>query len=181
MGNDNRNQVIIDEIKHWKQNKLLPAEYCDFLLALYTYGEGVEESASTKRDLVRNSLFLYADVVLLILLLPISLFLLVFFQYDLWIEMVIFLGMMLLIAGHLYWYNKKHQTLIHIPIMLLFLVLLIATISLFHTLFGQGVVLISTIFFHCIIWVVVGIIYRYYYLVASGVIGTILLLTIMFL
>ncbi len=37
--NDRKKTLIISEIKYWKQNKLLPAHYCDFLIALYAQGE----------------------------------------------------------------------------------------------------------------------------------------------
>ncbi|GAA0362701.1 hypothetical protein [Bacillus horti] len=35
---DQKTKVVIQEIKYWKKNKLLPEHYCDFLLALYTEG-----------------------------------------------------------------------------------------------------------------------------------------------
>ena len=37
---EERTQIIVDEIKYWREHKLLPAVYCDFLIALYTKGEG---------------------------------------------------------------------------------------------------------------------------------------------
>ncbi|GIO23112.1 hypothetical protein [Oceanobacillus sp. J11TS1] len=36
MYNQEKNQVIIQEILKWKENRLLSEEHCDFLLALYT-------------------------------------------------------------------------------------------------------------------------------------------------
>lgn len=38
-----KKQIIISEIQYWKENKLLPAQYCDFLIMLYAQGEEVEE------------------------------------------------------------------------------------------------------------------------------------------
>lgn len=35
---EQRKETIIREIKYWKQSKLLPDTYCDFLLTLYTEG-----------------------------------------------------------------------------------------------------------------------------------------------
>src|SRR5690625_2139447 len=35
---DERTNIIINEIYYWKQHKLLPETYCDYLLALYTKG-----------------------------------------------------------------------------------------------------------------------------------------------
>ncbi|MBS2969726.1 hypothetical protein J9317_13215 [Metabacillus sp. KIGAM252] len=62
-----RKQIIIDEIKHWKINKLLPETYCDFLLALYTGGKQEEPVKKKKRSAL---IMPY----LILLLLPLSLF-----------------------------------------------------------------------------------------------------------
>ncbi|MED4537156.1 hypothetical protein P9243_11840, partial [Heyndrickxia coagulans] len=35
---DKRKQIIVNEIKMWKETKMIPQEYCDFLLAIYTEG-----------------------------------------------------------------------------------------------------------------------------------------------
>lgn len=42
---DDRKLIIIKEIKHWKRNQLLPNRYCDFLIALYTHGEGIDRKS----------------------------------------------------------------------------------------------------------------------------------------
>ncbi|HLR14449.1 MAG TPA: hypothetical protein VK144_01400 [Bacillota bacterium] len=39
-------EIIVQEIKYWKEHHLLPEESCDFLLALYTQGE---QSVSVER------------------------------------------------------------------------------------------------------------------------------------
>ena len=38
-----RKQIILNEITFWKQNKLLPEHYCDFLMTLYTEGNQEDE------------------------------------------------------------------------------------------------------------------------------------------
>ena len=38
-----KKQIILNEILFWKQNKLLPEQYCDFLLKLYTEGEDIKQ------------------------------------------------------------------------------------------------------------------------------------------
>lgn len=40
---DQRKQIILNEITFWKQNKLLPDHYCDFLMTLYTEGNYEQE------------------------------------------------------------------------------------------------------------------------------------------
>ncbi|GAA0457644.1 hypothetical protein [Alkalibacillus silvisoli] len=180
MGNGDHKQVIIDEIKHWKQSKLLPAEYCDFLLALYTYGEGVEESTEPKQRRSHH-VFFYIDIVLLLLLLPLSLILMIVYQFGMALDILIYTVILLVISFHIYWYKRKSKSLIHIPIMLFFLVLLISTISIIHSLYGQGFVLNTAVIFHCLLWIVTGFVFRYHYLIASGFIGVILFMIFIFL
>lgn len=45
---DQRKKIILNEITFWKQNKLLPGHYCDFLMTLYTEGN-YEEDAERKQ------------------------------------------------------------------------------------------------------------------------------------
>ena len=35
-----RREIIVSEISYWEENRLLPAHYCQYLLTLYTEGEG---------------------------------------------------------------------------------------------------------------------------------------------
>jgi hypothetical protein len=44
---DQKTQTVINEIKYWKNNKLLPDHYCDFLITLYT--EGSENSIKSRK------------------------------------------------------------------------------------------------------------------------------------
>ena len=44
--NESRKQIIINEIIYWKKNRMLPEHYCDFLLALYTKGNGLQDQSS---------------------------------------------------------------------------------------------------------------------------------------
>ena len=55
--NESRKQIIINEIIYWKKNRMLPEHYCDFLLALYTKGNGLQDQ-SQKSRLRKNILLL---------------------------------------------------------------------------------------------------------------------------
>ena len=48
---ENRIETIVNEIHYWKEHRLLPGEYCDFLLALYTQGQ----RDSSDRDIEFNN------------------------------------------------------------------------------------------------------------------------------
>jgi uncharacterized membrane protein len=45
--NAQRKKIIMTEINYWKQNKLLPEHYCDFLITLYTEGNHEQENSAT--------------------------------------------------------------------------------------------------------------------------------------
>lgn len=44
--NQDQKKLILQEIRHWRESKLLPAEYCDFLMNLYAEGESLSAEQS---------------------------------------------------------------------------------------------------------------------------------------
>ncbi|MDZ5712195.1 hypothetical protein [Jeotgalibacillus haloalkalitolerans] len=50
-----RKETIVNEINYWKQNKLLPDSYCDFLMNLYTSGEGEFEEVKELKHKQRKN------------------------------------------------------------------------------------------------------------------------------
>ncbi|MEM5598685.1 hypothetical protein AAHB53_24595 [Niallia circulans] len=56
---DQRKTIIVKEIAYWKENKMLPEHYCDYLLTLYTEGNGVEENTISKKEGVSYFLLYY--------------------------------------------------------------------------------------------------------------------------
>ena len=64
--NAQRKAIIIGEIKYWKESKLLPAQYCDYLLALYTEGEQVptDSKLSQRRGNGLTILFMLLNLIL---------------------------------------------------------------------------------------------------------------------
>ncbi|MCR2820420.1 hypothetical protein [Lederbergia panacisoli] len=49
--NDKRKKIILNEISFWKQNKMLPEHYCNYLIALYTEGEEQLQAKVEKRNI----------------------------------------------------------------------------------------------------------------------------------
>ncbi|WP_339250599.1 hypothetical protein NSQ43_12295 [Sporosarcina sp. FSL W8-0480] len=49
-----RKKTIITEIKYWKENKLLPEHYCDFLITLYTQGEQERDISASDAILINR-------------------------------------------------------------------------------------------------------------------------------
>ncbi|MCM3710868.1 hypothetical protein [Sporosarcina luteola] len=97
--NVQRKKIIIAEINYWKQNKLLPEHYCDFLLTLYTQGDHELEISATdallskeeKKDKTRVILLQFLYIVIAFAVLGTSL--------KLW--ELFFAGQMMLLVGFL--------------------------------------------------------------------------------
>ncbi|WP_440898184.1 hypothetical protein ACS127_15190 [Amphibacillus sp. Q70] len=69
--NGQRKATIINEIKYWKENRLLPDEYCDYLLALYTEGEeNLEETEAQIGIMGKINIFSLLFIILNLTLAP---------------------------------------------------------------------------------------------------------------
>src|SRR5690625_4344381 len=79
-----RKRIIIEEINYWKDHKLLPEEQCNFLLALYTQGEGQERHLQTT---YKRPFIIY--LLLLILLIPFSIIITNFTQISLTLQIIL--------------------------------------------------------------------------------------------
>jgi hypothetical protein len=86
---DQKTQTVINEIRYWKKNKLLPDHYCDFLITLYTEGS---ENSIKSRKFGKFTYLLYTIAILLSIVL-IS-FLVLYFS-DFLKQMQISLGLFL--------------------------------------------------------------------------------------
>ena len=124
--NESRKQIIINEIIYWKKNRMLPEHYCDFLLALYTKGNGLQDQSEKSR--------LRKNILLLFILIPIGIFLFYFTELSLTLQIVF--GFILIIMGILLtFYSAKRGMLFQIPlIMTAFLLLFVSVqITVIHT------------------------------------------------
>ncbi|MBM7604727.1 hypothetical protein JOC75_002730 [Metabacillus crassostreae] len=171
MDKDKKN-IIINEIHQWKDNKLLPETYCDFLLALYTEGnqennEQVEVKKKKKR-LPTFDGFLYAFIMILVIA---SLLFTNFTEIAYLMQMVILSFLLIgsfLVTAYFIRKGKSFQ----VPLSLTFIQLLISSIALSDFFasgndFILGLIIIS----NCLVWLTFGVILRILYLSISGILG----------
>ncbi|TXC89974.1 hypothetical protein FS935_12970 [Metabacillus litoralis] len=170
MDKDKKN-IIINEIHQWKDNKLLPETYCDFLLALYTEGnQENNEHVEVKKKKKRISLidgFLYAFIMILVIA---SLFT-NFTEITYLMQMVILSFLLIgssLVTAYFIRKGKSFQG----PLSLTFIQLLISSIALSDFFasgndFILGLIVIS----NCLVWLTFGVILRILYLSISGILG----------
>jgi hypothetical protein len=166
--NESRKQIIINEIIYWKKNRMLPEHYCDFLLALYTKGNGLQNQSEKSR--------LRKNILLLFILIPIGIFLFYFTELSLTLQIVF--GFILIIMGILLtFYSTKRGMLFQIPlIMTAFLLLFVSVqITVIHTSDDSSMLYI-VLAINCFIWIFTGLKLKQIYFTISGTAGLILLI-----
>ncbi|MCT1903893.1 hypothetical protein [Oceanobacillus sojae] len=85
MNNQEKNQLIIQEILKWKENHLLPEKQCDFLLALYTKGGEIEISGPNDTKKQNTSLSIWIKLhFIFILIILVSVISLDYYFHSLW-------------------------------------------------------------------------------------------------
>lgn len=171
-----RKDVIVNEIHYWKQHKLLPTEYCDFLLALYTEGEEEESNAgSNKKAFPIRSLGSSLYVILLLSLLPVSFLVIHFTELSILMQTGIITFILLFVFLNIWFFSKKNSIYIHIAIIVFLLILFLHTVHLFNTLMSGMWPVYITIIVNCVLWIAIGFKKRLIYLISSGFIGLVVL------
>lgn len=95
--NAQRKKIIMAEINYWKQNKLLPEHYCDFLITLYTQGDHEQEISATDAVLSKEKKKMNTRVILVQFLYILIAFAVLGISLKLWT--LYFSGKMMLLVG----------------------------------------------------------------------------------
>ncbi|QTC43535.1 hypothetical protein I7V34_09990 [Bacillus sp. V3] len=168
-----REAVIINEIKFWKQNNMLPDQYCDYLLALYTNGsEHIPESTENKGT---RNLHIIA-IIISVSIISISLFVIYFTELSVVLQTAILTGFVVLLFGIRNYYTKKKISSSFIRIAAAFLLLLIS-LDITEPLFGDSPYMTyAVLFLNCFLWVGWGLKRKLHYFTLSGALGMLILL-----
>lgn len=172
--NEKRKEIILSEIKYWRQNNLLPEHYCDFLATLYSEGEDEEQQLTSKNSSIlqkeknKKRNFHYM----------ITIFTVIAGMSTLYFnnEWLLFLGAG--IVGILFAFVMtkvmKKQVIPPLLHVLLALSVLLFTIKVWMLYFStEFLVLVGILIVNCLIWLIVGRYYKILYFTLSGGIGLI--------
>ena len=168
-----KNKIIIQEIYYWKNSRLLPETYCDFLLALYTKGNQEKEEfplqTIKKNQGFRTFHGLIYGLLLLLLLATLLVIYLTELSYVLQMSIV---GFFLVTSISVTAYFIRKRVFFQVPLSLSFIQLLLISLSLVDYFangdrFWTGAIIV----FNCLLWIVMGRMTRVLYLVISGVVG----------
>lgn len=181
--NPQRKRVIISEIKYWKQNKLLPEHYCDFLIALYAQGDGEYDSTAKANDAIlvkerKNITRIILTLTLLSIILCSSMFVLV--RYP---SLTITLTAILTFIFLLLTFRKGIGTAIAPLLYILASFMLLAmSLKLWFVFFdGLPNLLIGLLLLNCILWLIAGRLLKLLYFTISGAAGLLLIIAFLIL
>lgn len=173
-----RKQIILNEITFWKQNKLLPEHYCDFLSTLYTEGEhepdnakgdaGASVKGKEQRKHRMLSIIFPAIAMLMVLLL---------FTIEIEWMVIAIIGLVAVagLAASFILASKKNALgpIIQVATALLFLGITVKICMIYFA--GNNIALYGALALNCVLWLVSGLLTRLHYFTISGLLGLIAL------
>ncbi|SOC20904.1 hypothetical protein SAMN05880501_11261 [Ureibacillus xyleni] len=177
---NNRKKIILNEILFWKQNKLLPEHYCDFLMTLYSEGNEieVEEDISHKKAVKaqekRKNVILTLSVGFIAVLL---LILLLVIHHYVWIIALLtgVIACVMMISAYIL--AKKNALITPILQVISALLIFGLSVKVSLTYFAdQTIILFILLIANCIMWLVSGIKLKLTYFTLSGVLGLVIII-----
>jgi hypothetical protein len=173
---ENRKEIIVKEILYWKKTKLLPEQYCNFLLALYTEGEQMNGKGAKKRSLNGSLFFAYFPL----LLIPIGIF--IYFTELSFILQTALYGFLVIFGAVTSIYFFKKANFFIIPMISTALLVLLFSVDIVTYLFpnNQGS-LYSIIFLNCLSWFIIGRKAKLLYFMISSILGVLVLVGSIFI
>lgn len=176
-----RKKIIIDEIKYWKKSRLLPEQYCNFLLSLYTEGQ---ETGSTDERKEKSSLVSFLPIIIMafgLSLFGLTFLVIYFTDFSPLLQtglVFIFSAVMFFLATQIKRFDSRF---IHLYILLGALMVFLATIHGVSFIFpDQPGAIMGAVIFTCFGWLFVGKKYNLKYLIISGALGIIISIYFLF-
>ncbi|MFO1443434.1 hypothetical protein KDN24_09470 [Bacillus sp. Bva_UNVM-123] len=168
--NENKKNIIINEIIHWKNTRMLPEHYCDFLLALYTEGNQPNEIKEKNRKVPY-----WKNYYLFLLLIPFTMFLIHFTELPINLQMAF--SIIFVLAGIIFtYYFSKKGLFLQIPLITSALILLLTSVEFISRLYpGNLTILYSNLVFNCLVWLLTGWKLKLLSFTISGLLGIVLL------
>jgi len=167
---DGRKEIIIKEIRYWKQHKLLPERYCDFLLALYTNGEEAKNHEVEQKRSLRRLVFV-AQILFLAILVPFS-FVVIYFTKFNSIMQISMLAIFLLFSLTMYRHMKKSGHLLgHLALADTLIIGLLLSVFISNTYIHFNWAQEAAILLNSLVWIFYGQSRKLAYLKVAGILG----------
>lgn len=172
MMNERRKKIVLSEIKYWKQNKLLPDHYCDFLSTLYAEGEEqethvVKSSTSLLHKEKRKKKWMMISVVVFSLVIAAL-------MQGMNDEIALLIGGVgiVLLLGYATIKSVKSSIVLPFIYIASAFLLLVMSLKLWSLYFSeQPMLLIGLLMLNCVMWLFAGRFLKLLYFTLSGSIG----------
>jgi hypothetical protein len=176
--NHEKKNIIIKELYYWKDNKLLPETYCDFLLALYTEGDQEDEVLTTQKNQARkritNGQFLLYSMLLVFLL---GMLLVIYFTELSFLLQIALISFCLISSIVVTAYFVRKKALFQVPLSVTLIELLISSLIIVENVTtGDRLWIGLIIILNCLLWIILGRVYHVLYLLISGIVGLVILI-----
>ena len=167
-----KKEIIIKEIHYWKENKLLPGTYCDFLLALYTEGNNHEDKISNSSNEKKGKHTFLISVVIALFLISA---LVTYFTELSFVLQTVTSGFLLLASILVTAFLLVRKGKFQMPLVITFIQLLITSLSFVEfATEGNSFWIATTVVTNCLLWITIGGFLRIYYLLISGIIASLI-------
>ncbi|WP_216830038.1 hypothetical protein [Alkalihalobacterium elongatum] len=173
--NRDRKEIIIKEIRYWKQTRLLPEQYCNYLLTLYSEGEEdymkVEDGTTSSRRYIKSILTFF----LVQILLMISVVVIYFTDFPFLLQMAsgIFCGVIILKIAKKTLNTLPHLAHLYFLISAITMLLILVQITQ-QVLPGNRIIMLLVILINCSSWLLIGMKFKLKYFIIAGSTGIIL-------
>ena len=177
-----RKQIIINEITFWKQNKLLPEQYCDFLMTLYTEGtyQGDEPAGNAKHSIKGRERRKGWWMFLLFPAIAVALLFLLFTLDSMWLAGIPALLLAIASTAGAFYYIKKNELLA--PVLYISGALLLFGLSVKLSLAyfpDNNTALYSALIGNSLFWLLSGWTMKLIYFTLSGALGLLAIMVYM--
>ncbi len=176
--NQQRKRIIISEIKYWKQNRLLPAHYCDFLITLYARGEeDSQQEVKVSESILVKEKKNYNRTILLLMLVAVAVSggMFIFTNYPGVTMALAALFVVLFLLSTLR--KKANQALAPFIYIIVSFMLLIISLKLWFVFFdGHTMLLLGLLMLNCSLWLFAGRLLKLLYFTISGTAGLLLII-----
>lgn len=167
---EDRIPIIIKEIQYWKQSKLLPDVHCDFLLALYTQGDGatIDKYVSNKK---RLNLSIVLQTLLSIVLFILSFVIIYIIKISFGLQIGIILAFLAISFWNYILLKRKESSYSSIAIATFLIMMLMFTVFVSKTLDLSQWIVQVIITLNFIGWFILGKYNELKYLKIASILG----------
>ncbi|MEK4129201.1 hypothetical protein NYE67_05935 [Solibacillus sp. FSL W8-0474] len=175
-----KKQIIMNEISFWKQNKLLPGQYCDFLMTLYSEGNHSDDEITGQAKKAIHNVEKRKKFNLAVFF-PISAFVILLLLFTIQFEWVVIAVAAVFavscLIGALYFAKRNHLLAVMLQLATA-LATLGVTLKVSTTYFaGNNEMLYIFLIINCVFWLISGIMMKIIYFTISGILGLLVIIS----